>query len=97
MLIERTLSPVWNETFEAMVPSRVAAKLQFEIMDWDRVGTATPLGSGLIDLAPIEPFESVELDLPVTPPKGGKEGSLHLRVLFQPESGYTPLDLPGLC
>jgi hypothetical protein len=82
----RTLSPLWNETFEAMIPSRVSSKFLFEIMDWDRVGTATPLGSGAIDLASIEPFEQSNLDLPVVPPKGGKEGSLQLKLMFQPES-----------
>ena len=34
---KKTLSPVWNESFETLVPSRVAAKFNFEINDWDRV------------------------------------------------------------
>ena len=84
-LTGRTLSPVWNESFEALVPSRVSAKFSFEIMDWDRVGSPTPLGSGPIDLAALEAFETSELELPVIPPKGGKEGTLSLRVYFQPE------------
>ena len=77
---------MWDESFEVMVPSRVAAKFNFEIMDWDRVGTATPLGSGPVDLAALEPFEVTEWELPVVPPKGGKDGSVQLRLLFQPES-----------
>ena len=83
---KKTLSPVWNESFEALVPSRVAAKFSFDIMDWDRVGSATPLGSGLVDLAALEAFETSELELPVIPPKGGKEGIFNIRVYFQPES-----------
>ena len=82
----RTLSPVWNESFEVMVPSRVAAKFTFEIMDWDRVGSATPLGSGPIDLAVLQPYDESIWTLPVIAPKGGKEGTLQLRLFFQPES-----------
>ena len=87
-LTTRTLAPVWDESFEAVVPSRVAGRFFFEIHDWDRVGTSTLLGSGPIDLANLVPFETHEYDLPVVPPKGGKEGSLHIRLHFQPESEF---------
>ncbi|WWD20758.1 hypothetical protein CI109_105235 [Kwoniella shandongensis] len=82
---KKTLHPVWNESFETMIPSRVAAKFNFEIFDWDRVGTATPLGNGWIDLAALEPFEATELTLPVHTEKHGDKGTLHIRMLFQPE------------
>nr|XP_018259792.1 uncharacterized protein I303_07863 [Kwoniella dejecticola CBS 10117]OBR81950.1 transmembrane protein [Kwoniella dejecticola CBS 10117] len=82
---KKTLSPVWNETFECMIPSRVAAEFKFIIYDWDRVGSATPIGSGLINLADIEPFESAELTLPVISEKHGEKGSLNVRIMFQPE------------
>ncbi|ORX40969.1 C2 domain-containing protein [Kockovaella imperatae] len=82
---KKTLSPVWNESFETLVPSRVAAKLHFEINDWDRVGSATPLGDGPIDLAALEPFESTNIELPVNNPRGSEKGTLSLRLLFQPE------------
>lgn len=39
--LDRTIHPVWNESFETMVPSRVAAKFAFEIFDWDRAGSVT--------------------------------------------------------
>ncbi|WWC72638.1 uncharacterized protein I206_106602 [Kwoniella pini CBS 10737] len=82
---KKTLSPVWNESFEVMIPSRVAAKFRFEINDWDRVGSATPIGSGVINLADLEPFESADLTLPVVSEKHGEKGSLSVRVMFQPE------------
>ncbi|WVQ85964.1 hypothetical protein IAT38_008132 [Cryptococcus sp. DSM 104549] len=82
---KKTLHPVWNETFETMVPSRVAAKFAFEIFDWDRVGTATSLGGGLVDLAALEPFEATELTLPVLSEKKGEKGTFSIRMLFQPE------------
>ena len=82
---KKTLSPVWNESFEVMIPSRVAAHFGFEIFDWDRVGTATHLGDGTIDLAALEPFEATSLDAPVIHHKGGDRSTLSVRMLFQPE------------
>jgi Ca2+-dependent lipid-binding protein len=82
---KKTLSPVWNEAFEVMVPSRVGAQFSFEIFDWDRVGSATHLGDGKIDLAALEPFESTPLELPVLHQNGGEKGTMSLRMLFQPE------------
>lgn len=69
-----------------MVPSRVAAKFEFEINDWDRLGTADHLGAGRVDLASLEPFESTEVTLPVIHEKKGEHGSLTIRMMFQPES-----------
>lgn len=69
-----------------MIPSRVGAKFEFEINDWDRVGTADLLGGGRVNLAALEPFESTELTLPVIHDKKGEHGSLTIRVMFQPES-----------
>ena len=83
---KKTLAPTWNESFEVMIPSRVAAKFAVDIMDWDRVGTATPIGHGIIDVNALEPFESTELDVPVSHPKLGPHGTMHLRLMFQPES-----------
>ncbi|WVW80773.1 hypothetical protein I302_102759 [Kwoniella bestiolae CBS 10118] len=82
---KKTLSPVWDESFEVMIPSRVAAKFRFEINDWDRVGSATPIGNGFVDLAALEPFESSDLTLPVISDKHGEKGTLSIRVMFQPE------------
>ncbi|OCF41255.1 transmembrane protein [Kwoniella heveanensis CBS 569] len=82
---KKTLAPEWNEKFEVMIPSRVAASFRFEICDWDRVGSATPIGSGSIDLTTLEPLEQTELTLPVKNEKHGEKGSFTIRVLFQPE------------
>ncbi|OXB34399.1 transmembrane protein [Cryptococcus neoformans] len=82
---KKTIHPVWNESFETMVPSRVAAKFAFEIFDWDRVGTATSLGGNTIDLAVLEPFEATEVSLPVITEKRGEKGTFTFRLLFTPE------------
>lgn len=86
----RTLNPVWNESFEAMIPSRVAAKFDFEVQDWNTVGTSTPLGGASIDLAALEPFEIQEMSIPVVHSEKGEKGHLNLKLLFQPESGSPP-------
>jgi Ca2+-dependent lipid-binding protein len=85
-LTPRTLSPTWNENFEAMIPSRVSAKFNFEVQDWNTVGSSTDLGGGQIDLASLEPFESQELTIPIVHPEKGEKGHLDVRLLFQPES-----------
>nr|ODN82408.1 transmembrane protein [Cryptococcus depauperatus CBS 7841] len=82
---KKTLHPVWNENFETVIPSRVAAKFVFEIFDWDRVGAATSLGGGVIDLAGLEPFELTEKILPVISEKRGEAGTFTFRMLFTPE------------
>jgi Ca2+-dependent lipid-binding protein len=80
------LSPTWNENFEAMIPSRVSAKFNFEVQDWNTVGTSTPLGGGMVDLAALEPFEAAEMSIPIVHDEKGEKGHLDIRLLFQPES-----------
>jgi Ca2+-dependent lipid-binding protein len=69
-----------------MIPSRVSSKFKFEVQDWNTVGTSTALGGGTIDLAGLEPFEAVELSVPVVHEEKGRKGSVEIRLLFQPES-----------
>ena len=96
-LTDRTVNPEWNESFECVVRSRVAANMEFEIHDWDRVGSATHLGRGKIDLAAIVPFEVQEIRLPVVHDKLGEKGTLHLRLMFQPESECNERHLRPAC
>lgn len=68
--------------------SRVAAKFIVHVYDWDRVGSATKLGSGVIDVAALEPIESSELQITlddVVHNKPGAGGTLRLRLLFRPQ------------
>lgn len=81
---KKTLNPVWNETFEVAIPSRVAARFKYAVEDWNAVGTADELGEGFIDLAAIEPFQLTNLDLPVVH-EGKPCGTVQLNLLFQPE------------
>lgn len=80
---KKTRDPHWNEQFETVVPSRVRAKFIADVNDWDRVGSATPLGSGVIDLAAMEPFQPSSVDIPVMH-NGDNHGSLQLQMIFRP-------------
>ncbi|GAA5849255.1 hypothetical protein JCM8547_006494 [Rhodosporidiobolus lusitaniae] len=83
-VIKKTLNPVWNEKFECEVPSREAARFVVEVHDWDRVGTSDKLGFGTIDLASLEPFESVERVVPLQDFKTGQPaGQVRIRLMFQ--------------
>lgn len=62
----------------------MAADFEVTVFDWDRVGTADPLGSARIDLAELEPFESMDKTLPLSHPKLGNHGSVRVRLMFSP-------------
>lgn len=89
-VVKKTLAPVWNEAFDTSVKSRVADQFVITVYDWDRVGTATPLGKATVNLADLEPFSQSNLELPLTPllppdKKGSKEpGVVRLKITFKP-------------
>ncbi|PCH33337.1 tricalbin [Wolfiporia cocos MD-104 SS10] len=82
---KKTLAPEWNENFLVQVPSRVAAHFTVEVFDWNQIEQAKSLGTGRIELADIEPFTAAERVIPLTTPKHGQQGSVRVRLLFQPE------------
>lgn len=85
-VVKKTLSPKWNENFTTQIRSRVADKLTLEVFDWDRIGSATLLGNAVIDLQSLEPFESKEVEVPLTSAKThGQQGHVNLRLLFRPQ------------
>lgn len=81
---KKTLNPKWNEHFEMIVPSRIAAKFKLKVYDWDRVGAADKLGTAMIDLADIEPFESTTKVVPILD-NGKESGTITIRLVFRPE------------
>ncbi|BEI84326.1 hypothetical protein CcaverHIS002_0409300 [Cutaneotrichosporon cavernicola] len=80
---KKTRDPQWNEQFETVVPSRVRAKFVAQVNDWDRVGSATPMGDAIIDLAAMEPFQPSNIDVPVVH-NGENVGTLQLHMIFRP-------------
>ncbi|KAG9044471.1 hypothetical protein FS837_008089 [Tulasnella sp. UAMH 9824] len=82
---KKTLAPEWNESFPVQVPSRVAADFTLEVFDWNQIEQAKSLGVGRIELADVEPFQSMERVIPITSPKHGEKGEILLRLLFTPE------------
>ncbi|KAK4700199.1 hypothetical protein P7C70_g6053, partial [Phenoliferia sp. Uapishka_3] len=86
-VVKKTLTPVWNEVFDMGVNSRVASDFVVTVYDWDRVGSATPLGKGRIDLTALEPFTQSEVAVVLTPIEGkpGKEpGTIRIKMTFKP-------------
>jgi Ca2+-dependent lipid-binding protein len=80
---KKTVHPVWNETFEVSIPSRIGGKFKYEVNDWNAVGASDPLGEGYIDMAALDPFQLQSLDLPVML-EGKQYGTVQINVLFQP-------------
>jgi Ca2+-dependent lipid-binding protein len=80
---KKTRDPQWNEKFETVVPSRVRSQFIAQVNDWDRVGSATPMGDGAIDLASMEPFQPANVDVPVMH-NGENHGTLQLQMVFRP-------------
>ncbi|KOS18733.1 Uncharacterized protein ESCO_000750 [Escovopsis weberi] len=77
---KKTLSPVWNESFEVTVPSRTAAQLVCNVYDYDFADKPDFLGASPIDLASLVPFRAQEINYMLD----GKSGSIRLRLLFRP-------------
>ena len=82
---KKTLAPVWNETVECTVPSRVGADLTLEVFDWNQIETDECIGKGKIDLALLEPFASSQISVPLVTSKHGQKGSVTVSLLFTPQ------------
>lgn len=76
----RTLDPVWNEAFEFPILSRSRELLILEVYDWDLTHDDYLLGTAVLDLSSIEPFEltpfTADLDT---------QGKVNMRATFRPE------------
>lgn len=78
---KKTLHPAWNEFFETPVPSRTAADFKVDVYDWDFGDKADWLGSAIINLSVLEPFQPQELTYQLD----GKSGAIRLKMLFRPD------------
>jgi hypothetical protein len=78
---KKTLHPAWNEFFEVPIPSRVAADFKVDVYDWDFGDKADWLGSAVIDLNVLEPFQPQEVHYALD----GKSGVIRLKMLFKPD------------
>jgi Ca2+-dependent lipid-binding protein len=79
--IKKTLHPAWNEYFETPIRSRTAAEFKADVYDWDFADKADLLGSAVIDLNGLEPYQAKEVTLNLD----GKSGALRLKMLFKPQ------------
>ena len=77
---KKTLHPAWNEFFETEIASRTAADFKLTVYDWDFGDKADVLGSAVINLDLLEPFQPQEVALGLD----GKSGTVRLKFLFKP-------------
>jgi Ca2+-dependent lipid-binding protein len=63
----------------------VASLLEVEIFDWNQIEQSESLGTAVIDLTALEPFQATDLSLPLVDPELGPKGEIHLRLVFTPE------------
>lgn len=78
---KKTLHPAWNEFFEVAIPSRTAAEFKVDVYDWDFGDKADWLGSAVLNLQVLEPFQPLEQTYPLD----GKSGAIRLKMLFKPD------------
>lgn len=55
------------------------------VLDWDRLGKSDKLGSGMIDLVNIEPFQATKQTVKLATSDGVEHGSIDIRMVFRPE------------
>ena len=60
------------------------ASFNLEVFDWNQIEQAKSLGLATIELADLEPFQSVERTVSLASSKHGEKGSIRIRLLFQP-------------
>ncbi|WFD33903.1 hypothetical protein MCUN1_000729 [Malassezia cuniculi] len=84
--VKRTLDPVWNDPLEeVIIRSRLTHEHKFIVYDWDQVGDNDTLGQVTVNLAEIEPYETVERTYELGG-KGAEPGStLTVRYVFIPQ------------
>lgn len=79
----KTLAPKWDEDFDTLVPSRVAARFEVEVFDWNQIERDESLGRANIDLADLEPFQATERVLNLQQTDSTK-GTVTIRMVFKP-------------
>ena len=75
----------YSSSLKRLQPSRVAADFTVEIFDWNQLEQAKSLGVGRIQLDDLDPFVAAERHIPLSSEKHGDKGTIHCRMLFQPE------------
>lgn len=83
--VKRNLNPVFNETLpEVMIASRLTHEYKFNVRDWDQVSASDPLGTAVVNLAELEPFETHERTYPLTGDGSNTDSSITVRLTFNP-------------
>src|SRR6266545_642909 len=65
-VMKKTLNPVWDESFDVMIPSRTLAFFYLELYDWNQVQSSELLGTVEVPLKNLEPFERHECNYTIS-------------------------------
>lgn len=84
---KKTLEPVWNESFDTEIVSRVQSFLRFKVVDWDfGVEQDDSLCEATYQLKKLDPFNGTEdLELQLLDKQGNSSGSITVQLKFVPE------------
>ena len=81
-VIKKTLTPAWNEFFDAVIADRINSSFVVKVYDWDMgPGDDDFLGTAHITISDLTPMEPKVVILRLD----GKSGQVRLRLLFKPE------------
>ena len=79
-VIKKTLDPVWNETTNLVIPSKVESKIMLKILDWDRAGDNDFLGEVILDSKKIIPNDLQVWEYPLN-----TQGTIKIQTTFVPQ------------
>ncbi|KAL6277689.1 hypothetical protein ACE6H2_021290 [Prunus campanulata] len=87
----RNLNPEWNENFKLTVKDPQSQVLQFDLYDWEQIGTHDFLGMQIVPLKVLAPLEKKELTLdlvkntnPYDPQNKKGRGQLVVELTYNP-------------
>jgi Ca2+-dependent lipid-binding protein len=63
--------------------SRVGARFEVEVFDWNQIEQAKSLGQGRIDLEGLEAFQTFSMTVPLST-KNGPKGEVRVKLMFHP-------------
>lgn len=67
------------------------------VLDWDRMGKSDKLGSGMIDVVSIEPFQATKQTVKLTTSDGTECGTVDIRMVFRPEVSWQMSEVEVHC
>lgn len=84
--VRRTLNPTFNEDLgEVEIISRLTHRYTFDVRDFDQVSASDPLGTALVHIAELEPFQRYEHTYPLEGEGAKEDSTITVRLAFRPQ------------